>query len=333
MDDITASIIIACQTAGAINSINKLGFAFGMLSRKFVEFGSDSIKVFSDLQEETQKFGIVFQGVSKDAEKVVKDLMDNFGQSELSARKMMALTGDMLTGFGLGSRDVLDLSAAMAKMGADIASFSNYAGGAEGATYALTKAMLGETEQAKMLGVAIKTDTPEFRKMEKQAISTGIYIKELGRTFVATTEQEAKAIAVASTIYEQKAHVLGDFARNQDSIANRSRTMSNRLIELKSSIGELVYKLIDLNSFTESFIKSMADFIQIIKKEGPPLIYAIKSLWISFKEGAESSLVVLSPIFSGIVAGFKNIVSVGEWMNKNMRSIFMVNGKKNRINI
>lgn len=322
MDDITASIIIACQTAGAINSINKLGFAFGMLSRKFVEFGSDSIKVFSDLQEETQKFGIVFQGVSKDAEKVVKDLMGNFGQSELSARKMMALTGDMLTGFGLGSRDVLDLSAAMAKMGADIASFSNYAGGAEGATYALTKAMLGETEQAKMLGVAIKTDTPEFRKMEKQAISTGIYIKELGRTFVATTEQEAKAIAVASTIYEQKAHVLGDFARNQDSIANRSRTMSNRLIELKSSIGELVYKLIDLNSFTESFIKSMADFIQIIKKEGPPLVYAIKSLWISFKEGAESSLVVLSPIFSGIVAGFKNIVSVGEWMNKNMRSIF-----------
>ena len=125
MDDVTASIIIACQTAGAVNSISKLGFALGMLGRKAIEFGQDSISVFSDLQEETQKFGIVFAGVNKGAEAVVKDLMENFGQSELSARKMMALTGDMLTGFGLGSRDVLDLSAAMSKMGADIASFSN----------------------------------------------------------------------------------------------------------------------------------------------------------------------------------------------------------------
>ena len=166
MDDVTASIIIACQTAGAVNSISKLGFALGMLTKEAWNFGSDSIKVFSDLQEETQKFGIVFAGVNKQANAVVQDLIDNFGQSELSARKMMAQTGDMLTGFGLGSKDVLDLSAAMSKMGADIASFSNYAGGAEGATYALTKAMLGETEQAKMLGVAIKTDTPEFKKLE-----------------------------------------------------------------------------------------------------------------------------------------------------------------------
>ena len=69
MDDVTASIIIACQTAGAVNSINKLGFALGMLGRKAIEFGSESIRIFSDLQEETQKFETVFAGVQNEANK------------------------------------------------------------------------------------------------------------------------------------------------------------------------------------------------------------------------------------------------------------------------
>lgn len=300
MDDVTASIIIACQTAGAVNSISKLGFALGMLGRKAIEFGQDSISVFSDLQEETQKFGIVFAGVNKGAEAVVKDLIDNFGQSELSARKMLALTGDMLTGFGLGSRDVLDLSSAMAKMGADIASFSNYAGGAEGATYALTKAMLGETEQAKMLGVSIKTDTPEFRKLEKQAISTGISIKELGRTFTASTAQEAKAIAVAATIYEQKAHVLGDFARNQESIANQSRTMANRLIELKATIGGFLDSVIQVGNIKGEFADTFASITGYIKENSDEWSYNVASFINKMRGGFDLMWMVVKNAFSNV---------------------------------
>ena len=307
MDDVTASIIIACQTAGAVNSISKLGFALGMLGRKAIEFGQDSISVFSDLQEETQKFGIVFARVNKGAEAVVKDLMDNFGQSELSARKMLALTGDMLTGFGLGSRDVLDLSSAMAKMGADIASFSNYAGGAEGATYALTKAMLGETEQAKMLGVAIKTDTPEFRKLEKQAISTGIYIKELGRTFTASTAQEAKAIAVAATIYEQKAHVLGDFARNQESIANQSRTMANRLIELKATIGGFLDSVIQVGNIKGEFADTFASITGYIKENSDEWSYYVASFINIMRGGFDLIWMVVKNAFS-------NVAVLGEYV-------------------
>ena len=307
MDDVTASIIIACQTAGAVNSISKLGFALGMLGRKAIEFGHDSISVFSDLQEETQKFGIVFARVNKGAEAVVKDLMDNFGQSELSARKMLALTGDMLTGFGLGSRDVLDLSSAMAKMGADIASFSNYAGGAEGATYALTKAMLGETEQAKMLGVAIKTDTPEFRKLEKQAISTGIYIKELGRTFTASTAQEAKAIAVAATIYQQKSHVLGDFARNQESIANQSRTMANRLIELKATIGGFLDSVILVGNIKGEFADTFASITGYIKENSDEWSYYVASFINIMRGGFDLIWMVVKNALS-------NVAVVGEYV-------------------
>lgn len=300
MDDVTASIIIACQTAGAVNSISKLGFAMSMLGRKALEFGAESVQVFSDLQEETQKFGIVFAGVNKGAEAVVKDLMDNFGQSELSARKMMALTGDMLTGFGLGSRDVLDLSAAMAKMGADIASFTNYAGGAEGATYALTKAMLGETEQAKMLGVAIKTDTPEFRELEKQAQSTGIYIEELGRTFTGSTRQEARAIAVAATIYQQKAHVLGDWVRNQNSIANTGRTVGKSMEALQTEIGRFLDSFIRVGSVNKEFAEFVSNITSYIKENSAEWSYYAASFINIMRGGFELIWTVAKNAFSNV---------------------------------
>ena len=187
MDNVTASIIIACQTAGAVNSISKLGFALSMLGRQAIAFGQESIQVFSDLQEETQKFGTVFAGVQNQANESIKDLMENYGQSELSARRMMAQVGDLLKGTGMSQQDIAAISGEVSKLGSDLTSFANYSQGAEQATFALVKAMLGETEMAKSLGVFIKTDTEEFKKLEKQARTSGIYIEQFGQTFKAST--------------------------------------------------------------------------------------------------------------------------------------------------
>ena len=167
---------------------------------KIVAFGNESIRVFSDLEEETQKFGVVFSGMGKQAEKVVKELQESYGQSELSARRSLALTGDLLTGFGFDRKTALDMSEQVAKLGADIASFSNYAGGAEGAVTALTKGLLGETESMKMLGIAIRQDSDEFKNMVANI-----------RTSTGASEAQAKAQAVLKLAYAQSGNAIGDF--------------------------------------------------------------------------------------------------------------------------
>lgn len=278
----------------------------------------NAVKAFSDMQEETQKFGIVFSGVSKEAEAGVADLVNNFGQSELAATRMMAQTGDLLKGFGMASGDVVALSAGIAKMGSDIASFTNYSGGAEQATFALTKAMLGETEQAKSLGVAIKTDTPEFRNLAKQAQDTGVYIAGLGRTFKASTAQEAKAIAAAATIYQQKAHVLGDFARNQDSIANQSRLLGNRLLDLKINIGAFIDSVIQTSPLINQLAGAVKRFSDTLKANGTQWGKDIQILGLNIAEVASQTGVYLEPVFSWIGAGIKNVVSIGKWAFNNM---------------
>ena len=191
-----------------------------------VQFGKESIRVFSDLEETTAKFYEVFKGVESAANQAAQTLIDRFGASELSAKSMLSQTGDLLVGFGFARDEALKLSERVAQLGADIASFSNYAGGAEGATYAITKAMLGETEQAKMLGIAIKTDSEEYKQIYNR-------IKETQ----GVTETQAKALTALEIAFQQKGDAMGDFERTMGSIANQGRILDNQLVELKTNVG------------------------------------------------------------------------------------------------
>lgn len=200
-------------------------------------FARNAIQMYSNLEEETNKFNVVFQGLGRETSRVLAELQRDFGLSELAARQMLAGTGDILTGFGFDRSVALDLSEGAAKLGADLASFSNYSGGAAGATEALTKAMLGETESAKMLGVVILQTDERYQELVQQAMTTGVTIDALGKTFVVNSEKQAKAVAALAMAYEQSPNAIGDFARSQESIANQVRILQNNLEGLYIAIG------------------------------------------------------------------------------------------------
>ena len=92
MDDITASIIVTCQTSGAAANIDKLGFSIGMLSKKIFQFGVDSVREFQKTQDAAWKFGKTFPNVMGSAEKAVSEFMDTYNLSEQTARQMLTDT-------------------------------------------------------------------------------------------------------------------------------------------------------------------------------------------------------------------------------------------------
>jgi hypothetical protein len=219
-----------------------------------------TVGVFSDLEEETQKFNVVFSGMGERTAQTLRELQKEFGLSELAAKRMLAGTGDMLTGFGFDKDLALTLSEGAAKLGADIASFSNYSGGAAGATAALTKAMLGEAESAKLLGVVIRQDSDEYKNLVKQAMTTGVTIDALGesgKNIVVSTEQQAKAVAALALAYQQSPNAIGDFSRSQDSIANQQRILQNNFEQTASLIGkDLSDSYRDVLGLANSLLKS-----------------------------------------------------------------------------
>lgn len=184
------------------------------------------IKKASDAQETFSKFNTVFKEVSVESENVAKNLSNNFGLSSIAAKKLLSDTGDLLTGFGFTGKSALDLSKQVNELAVDLASFTNYSGGAEGASAALTKALLGERESVKSLGISILESDVKAKVLENT---------QKGLTF--ETERQAKAYATLQIAQDQSKNAIGDFSRTSGSLANIIRQISARFEDVAVSIG------------------------------------------------------------------------------------------------
>lgn len=194
--------------------------------------GTASLKAASDAEETFSKFDTVFRDVAKSANDSFETLRNEYGLSSRAAKQLLGDTGDLLTGFGFSQEAALDLSTEVNKLAVDLASFTNYAGGAEGASEALTKALLGERESVKALGIAILEEDVN----KQMAINTA-----KGLTF--ETERQAKAQATLDLAIQQSTNAIGDYARTSESFANQSRLLRARLEDLSQELGKVLLPL------------------------------------------------------------------------------------------
>jgi len=215
-----------------LGKFNKLatGATVGILAigAAFTGIAATSVKVASDFEETSAKFGTIFRDVSKEADAVAKDLQQNFGLSSLAAKELLSNTGDLLTGFNFTGEAALDMAEQVNKLAVDLASFSNASGGAEAVSRSLTKALLGERESLKTYGIAILDADVNQRVFTK---GQGDLIGEALR--------QAKAVATLELAFEQSKNAVGDFARTQDSLANQSRILQGRFEDMRVEIGNL----------------------------------------------------------------------------------------------
>jgi multisubunit Na+/H+ antiporter MnhG subunit len=206
------------------------------LTLPIVGFGALAVKSASDAEETFSKFATVFRDVESESTKAFETLRNEYGLSSKASKQLLSDTGDLLTGFGFSQQSALELSTEVNKLAVDLASFTNFSGGAEGASRALTKALLGERESIKSLGIAIMEEDVQKRV----AINT-----TKGLTF--ESERQAKAFATLQIAQEQSKNAIGDYARTQDSFANQFKLLQARLGDLAVEFGQVM--LPALNGF------------------------------------------------------------------------------------
>lgn len=238
--------------------------------RRLISGLKQVITLSSDAEETASKFGTVFKDALNDANVATKELVENYGLSSNASKKLLSDTGDLLSGFGFTGKAALDLSSEVQKLAVDLASFTNFSGGAEGASQALTKALLGERESVKSLGIAI---------LEADVQAEILRQRQEGVTFA--SERQAKAYATLAIAQRQSKNAIGDFARTSDQLANRQRILAGRLedsaiafgkrfLPVTKSVVDLLIDLIgvdeDLNSVTDQLIDSQSEYTGIVKK-------------------------------------------------------------------
>jgi hypothetical protein len=219
----------ASKAFSTLKSIGIAAFA-GAAARSMARLGGSLVKAASDAEETLNKFNVTFQGINDEAEATAQALAENFGLAQTEARGLLADTGDLLTGFGFTRESALDLSTQVQELAVDLASFTNFSGGAEGASAALTKALLGERESVKSLGIAI-TEADINRLAEERGI-----VGELTR--------QQKAMLTLEIATRQSQNAIGDFARSQDSLANQQRALQGSLQDLREGLGNALLPVV-----------------------------------------------------------------------------------------
>ena len=243
MPDEQTTIVIACKSTNAIQNVNAFTDSVARADRSSAElmktlgglfagsyiarFGKQSVAAFSATEEAANRFNVTYRNSLGDAQKSLEALRSEFGLSERSANDMLASAGDLLTGFGFTSDAALKLSERAARLGVDLYSFTNYAGGAKGATDALVAAMLGETERAKALGIVIRQDSAEYRGMVKSLMEAKGYTLDM-----------AKAETALEMAYRQSVNAIGDWNRPGETYAQVVQANAELTEQFRKNIGE-----------------------------------------------------------------------------------------------
>jgi len=192
--------------------------------------GAASLKAASDAFETSQKFGVVFDGINSAAEESAKKLANSYGLSKNESKALLSSTADLLTGFEFSKESALGLSSSVQELAVDLASFTNIEGGAERASKALTKALLGERESVKELGIAIL----------EEDVKAKVKAMEAAGAFTNETMRQKKAMATLQIAISQSKNAIGDYARSSESVANRTRNLMARINDLAVSFGNIL---------------------------------------------------------------------------------------------
>lgn len=206
-----------------------MGVAGTAVFIKTIGFLKDSAMAAINAQETFSKFDVVFADMGGAAETAAKQFQDSFDLAEVTAKRMLSSTGDLLTGMGATKDVALEMSLQVNTLAGDLASFTNYSGGAEGAADALTKALLGERESVKALGIVIREEDVQNR------LAAAGKEKLTGAAML-----QAKAEATLAIAMEQSKNAIGDYARTSDSAANSLKRAGEQTKELQVALGTLL---------------------------------------------------------------------------------------------
>ena len=283
----------------AVNSLNRvdrqvdssgksMSGVFGKLGRvivgafavdKIVEFGTKCLSAASEVEEMENKFNVVFKNTSKAMDEWADSYADSIGRSKTEIKTAISNQSDLMIGMGMTEEVAGDLSKKYTELAYDLASFNNVQDST--ALEAMTKAMFGETEMAKQLGLNLNATTMENSE----------YVKSLGKKWSAMTQAE-KAEAYYQEALKQSVNAIGDAERSSDSYANQIRRTQSKITEFTETLGAYMLPMAtnvvtwfgDMVDGAIDFVTKIGDAITSFKEGMKQGEDAVDNLWFVFQD-------------------------------------------------
>lgn len=218
---------VESQVSKIKNAFKKVALVLGITLSvaAIASFGKACIELGSDLEEVQNVVDVTFRSLSEQVNQFAKGAIEQFGLSELSAKKYASTMGAMLKSMGFTTDAAADMSMALTGLAGDIASFYNLSG--DEAFTKIRSGISGETEPLKQLGINLSV-----ANLEAFALTQG-----MNKAYNSMTQQE-QALLRYNYLLSVTTDAQGDFARTSDSWANQTKILAERFNQVKASIGQ-----------------------------------------------------------------------------------------------
>lgn len=208
------------------STLKKIGglvaVAFGTAA--LVNFGKESIRLASDIQEVQNVIDVTFGRGAAQIEEFAQSAAEAYGLSELAAKQYTGTMGAMLKSSGLTTSAAQEMSMALAGLSGDIASFYNLS--TDLAFEKIRSGISGETEPLKQLGINMSV-----ANLEAYALSEGIT-----KSYNAMSQAE-QVLLRYNYLLSVTTDAQGDFARTSGSFANQIRILQLNFDQLRIAVG------------------------------------------------------------------------------------------------
>lgn len=227
-----------------------VGIAFGVGA--LIRFGQECIEIGSDIAEVQNVVDTAFGSMAYMVEDFADRAIDQFGMSELQAKKTASTYMAMSKGLGLAGQAAAQMSINVAGLTGDVASFYNVS--QEIADTALKSIWTGETESLKQFGVV----------MTQANLQQFAYTQGIRKKISAMSQAELVQLRYLY-VTEQLSLAQGDFAKTSSSWANQARILTERFRELMGIIGNgLIAALTPAVQFLNAVIAKLIAFANTV---------------------------------------------------------------------
>lgn len=230
------------------------GISLANLSSQVIDYGKRLFQTGVAQDSFARKTATVFEDAQSIVEGFAKQTAEDLGLTEQQYINLATAAGDILVPMRFQREEAAEISSEIVNLSGALSEWTGGQKTAEEVTSTFIKALTGEREELKSLGIVISEEDVKRR----------LQLKGLEKVTGAAREQ-ARAMATLELITEKSADAQANFAENSDSNARRLARLRARITEISERIANLLLpafeRLISVAESVTGFFDDVADSV------------------------------------------------------------------------
>ena len=281
-------------TVGALGGV--MAGTIGVASSKLVELSSDA-------EESANAFSVTFKEATDSLGGFVDEFSTKAGFTTAELQQLLSFTGGVINGMGGSAEASAEFSKQIAVLSGDIGSLRNI--DPSDVLERITKALTGEREGLKQLGIVLKQTT-----VDQKALSM------TNKSAVGELTELERATATLTLIQEHSKDALGDLDRTSDGFANTQRRLKAELRETATEMGNALMPTV--NELLPVFSDLAEKILPMLVQKFNNGVKAVKEFTDQFGDEIMGRLKRSFQLFKDISTIFAEVISrIFEFISNN----------------